>query len=127
MRSRMFGLIEGKFAATRQRDGCENSPRLLADAGSADALAFELAHRRLEVVAHQVQPMPAVVAWMNRELSRWQSEDEPAIASIDGVEAEDVAEEGAIGSRVGAVDDHMSAADETVHRRRVYSGPGGAN
>src|ERR1700733_1286311 len=49
-----------------------------------------------------------------------QGEDQPAVAGVDGCEVEDVAKEGAVGFRIGGVEDDVGAVDHSGLLRRDY-------
>src|SRR4030095_1568510 len=57
------------------------------------------------------RPRCVTPAGMERYCSRGPREDQPAVAGIDGTEAEHVAEKSAVGVRVGAVDDDVRTDD----------------
>ena len=116
----MLRLVEADGAATRQADGRAGSPALLGDLGEADAAGAERAEDGLEVVAHEVEVggkqaglggrrLRRVAQRVERGLGRRQAEDQPAAAGVDGGQLEDVAEEGSIGLRVGAVEEDVGA------------------
>src|ERR1700722_607370 len=63
---------------------------------------------------------------MKRGFGGRQSEDQPAVAGVDGGEIEDVAEEGAVGVRVGGVEDDVGAGDHLgAPFWRIIVSPGG--
>jgi len=53
----------------------------------------------------------AAVGGMDTELRRSGAEDQPPVARVDVRQLEDVAQESAVGVRVGAVEDRMRADD----------------
>src|SRR4051812_18031142 len=83
--SRVSRLVETDVAAPWQAEPGQSSPSLLGDAaGELDALGLQLLHRRVEVVAHEIQLVRGrTVRGMHRNLGRRQLEDEPAAAGVD--------------------------------------------
>ncbi len=52
-----------------------------------------------------------VLSRVHRDFGGWQGEDQPVVAGVHRREPEDVPEDGTIGGRVPAVEDHMSTED----------------
>jgi hypothetical protein len=66
----------------------------------------------LEIVAHEVEVgRYRALGRMDGDLCRREGEDWPTGASVYRRKAEDVTEEGAIGWRILALDDHMTTED----------------
>src|SRR5258706_2883054 len=64
---------------------------------------------------------------MHGNLRRRQREDQPAPARVDRIETEYIADEVAVGLRIAAVDDGVSADDQrepTADRRRISRSSG---
>src|SRR5262249_15325990 len=115
-RGRMSWLVQADFPATGKSECGEEAPTLVRDPAANGAFGVQRARHRLDVVAHQVDLMTAVLGGrVHRDLGRRQREDEPALSGIDVGESEDVAQEGAIRFGILAVDDRMCATD---HRDR---------
>src|SRR5262249_24495966 len=110
---RMPGFVETDVRAARKAKRRRPAPSRVGDrTGELHPPFCQLIDRLLDVVAHQVQLMPLVGSdGMERELSRRQPEDEPALAGVDVGIGEYIPEEGAIGFRVPRVDDHMRTVD----------------
>jgi hypothetical protein len=107
---RMFGLIEADLASTRQFDLRDGTPSLFVNSGAVDVLAREGGYLGFEIVAHEIKFVSAVfIRRVDCSFCRRQGEDQPAMASVYGFEAEDVAEECAIGVGIFAVEDDVSA------------------
>src|ERR1700744_4186928 len=51
----------------------------------------------------------------------WEGENQPAVAGVDVMEAESVAEKGAFGFGVGGVDDYVGAGDHGAPFRRILA------
>jgi hypothetical protein len=91
----VLGFIEAELTAVGHLDRCDESPPFVAD-GTAelDSFALELGDRRVDVIAHEVElVMAVVVGRMRGQFGGWQSEDEPAVAGVDRREFEDVTDE----------------------------------
>ena len=109
----MARLIDAQLASAWKRHVCEESPALILNGTARDARGFHLFDERLDVGAHQVELVPAVLIRRMNGYFRWrQSEDQPSVSDIDVRKAEDIAEERAIGLGVLAVDDRMSAGEQ---------------
>jgi hypothetical protein len=75
-------------------------------------LSLQRFHRRLEVVAHEVQFVHIVLfGRMKRSFRRRQRKDEPAVTGVHRAKFEDIAEEGAVRLRVLAVNDDVGSGD----------------
>lgn len=129
----MGGLIEADFAAAGKFDRGPNAPGLLFHLGAGDVLRLEESNLCLEVVAHEVKDgaekvMPGVklsgagVSRVNGDLGRRQLEDQPAVTDVDEREAEDLAEEGAVGFGVVAVKQDVGAADHAGESNATGNG-----
>ena len=109
----MLGLVQPELAAAGQPDRAHETEPLVRDRtrdiGSTRA---QLGDRRVDVVAHEVELVPAVfVRGMGRQLGRRQAEDQPATAGVHGRELEHVSEEPAIRIRVSREEHCMRAGD----------------
>src|SRR5436190_5721134 len=73
---------------------------------------------RVNVVAHKIELVLAVCrAWMNGQFCRWARKDKPALASVDCLEPEHVAEERAIALGIAAVNDRVQSVDHAFLTR----------
>jgi MFS family permease len=110
---RVPGLIDRKLRAVRQADGREQPPALIGDVpGHFDSLASQLGQGGLDVVTHEIELVMALtLGWMNRELSRRQSEDEPAASRVCRWHTEHVSEERADLLGLFREDDRMDSGD----------------
>jgi hypothetical protein len=108
----VLGLIEPEGAAGGQGDLHQASPPFLSHGTACDALRLQSVEECLNVVAHQVELMDGVLfGRMHGDFRRRQREDQPAVTQIDVSKLEDIAQEGAIETRVRAVDDCVRASD----------------
>jgi hypothetical protein len=108
----MFGLIETDLASAGQLDLCDGTPSLFVNCGARDLLARERGYLGFEIVAHEVKFVGTVfIRRVDCSFCGRQGEDQPAVASIYGLESEDVAEECAVGVGVFAMEDDVSARD----------------
>src|SRR5689334_181067 len=90
-------LVQPQFAAAGQSDVSQRSPSFFMHFGTADSLAAETGHGGLQVIAHEVELVGAVLfGRMERRLGRRKRENQPAVARIDVREAEHIAEKRAI-------------------------------
>ncbi len=91
---------------------CDQAVALILHRFAGDLLFLQLRDQRGQVIAHEVKLLHVVLLRrMNRDLGRRKAEDEPAFAGIDVRKPKHIAEEGAVGRDVGAVDDGMGAGD----------------
>jgi hypothetical protein len=106
----MLRLVQANLAATGKRNAGDGSPPLLLDGGTRYAPFRQALHFGRKVFAHEVELMAAVVFGRVKRRFGWgQSEDQPSVAGVDRCESEHVAEEGAVGLCILAVDDDMCA------------------
>src|SRR5580700_3248352 len=111
----MSRLIKTDVPSTGQRHFHNGAPAFFVDGGQRYALMRERGHFCLEVIAREVQLVRAVAGGrMKGGFGRRKREDEPAVAGIDRGEAEDVAEEGAVGFGVLGLNDDVRAGDHWV-------------
>src|SRR3984893_9074252 len=98
----MGGLVHGDVATVGEDDrrGAAEAP--FGDfAVEFNALVAKRGHRRVDVVAHQIELMvPGFLGGMNAELGGWQREDQPTVTGVDGRKLEHVAKETAYGISV---------------------------
>src|SRR5262245_47083571 len=111
-------LIDAQLAAAGQGDAGDQAVTLVLDRSASDLVLLHPADEPGDVVAHQIELVHVVRSRrMDGELGGGQPENQPAVADVDVRELEDVAQEGAVGRRVLAVDDGMSANDHGVNLR----------
>ena len=108
----MAGLVETEVASAGQADHGQQTPAFIGNASATDAALFKLFDFRVNVVAHKIELVLAVCrAWMNGQFCRWARKDKPALASVDCLEPEHVAEERAIALGIAAVNDRVQSVD----------------
>src|SRR5262245_40436979 len=111
----MVGLVHPDLPSAGKCDLHKPSPRLLVDCRARYLLLLHRRHKRSDVVADQVElVLPVRFSGVERNLRGWQTKDQPATANIDVREFQDVAEERAIGIRIGGIDDGVCADDHGV-------------
>ena len=121
----MPGLIDGKLRAVRQADCRKKPPALVGDISChLGSLAPQFGEGGLDIVTHEVKlVMTVTVSWMNRELGRRQSEDEPASARVDRRHAEYVREERTDLLSFGGEHDRMHSGDHAAILAAIRRGP----
>src|SRR5262245_41039506 len=112
-RDGMARFVDAQLCTPGQTDSGERTPALIADRlTELHTLGLEVRDGGVDVVTLQVELVPArPVGRVYRQLGGWQGENQPALTGVNGVETEDVAEEGADVVRLLAVDDGVSAGD----------------
>jgi len=116
----MCRLVEAEFAAVGHSDGGDPPPPFLDDwPADLDALPFELAHGRFDVIAHEVQlVMTSFVGWMGGQLRGREGEHRPPLARVHRRKLEHVPKECAHRFCVSGEDDGVNAADHDASRDR---------
>src|SRR5215813_2053032 len=90
----------------------QKTPPLVGNRAASDTQIAEPDHLHLEVIAHEIEFVPAVaVGGVTGYFGRRCREDQPPTAGIDRRKAKHVSEEGPICLRVSCVDDGMHASD----------------
>jgi len=116
----MGRLVEPDLAAAGQLDGCPDPPRRFFNFGAADSFIAQGLDSGLQVVAHQIQHraqqgVPGVylqeVSRVDREFRGRQRKDQPASTHIHGAELQHIAEEGAVGFGIFAVEKNVGAVN----------------
>ena len=110
----MFRLIEADLASAGKLHLCNGTPSCFLNGGALNVLLCEGGHLGFQVVAHEIEFVGTTTIFAGRVecgLCGRQGEDQPAVTCIDGLEPEDVAEEGAVRIGVFAVEDYVSARD----------------
>src|ERR1700721_1268163 len=103
----MLWLVKPDFAAAGKLQTCDGPPPLFVNLGTGHALLSECGHLRFQVVAQEIEFVRSIFfGGMERGLARRQRKDEPAVPGVDRLEAENIAEKGAVGIGVLAVDDY---------------------
>lgn len=112
--------VDAQFSAARQCQVREQAPRQALNRLALEASVPELRDERFDVIAHEVELVHAVrTRRMNGDLGGRQAEDQPAVADVHVRELQHVAQEGAIGLRLSAVDDRVGADDHGIHLFRA--------
>jgi transcriptional regulator with XRE-family HTH domain len=106
-------LVQPEFTAARQPDRRHEAEPLIADGpGDVDALGLQLSDGRVDVVAHEVELVPAgLVRGMGCQLSRRQSEDQPPVSGVGERQLEHVSEKRAILLRIRRENQCMDSRD----------------
>ena len=108
----MFRLIQADVAASGKGDPGERSPPFFVNGRADHVLSREISHLSLQVGAHEIELMAIIVfCRMKSCLCRWQREDQPAVAGIDGCQPQHVAKEDAVCLGILAINDDMCARD----------------
>jgi hypothetical protein len=108
----MFRLVQADLAATRKADPGERSPPFFVNGRANYVLPRQRAHLGFQVGAHEIKLMAIVLfCWMKGRLCRRQREDQPAVAGIDGCQAQHIAKEDAVRPRILAIDNDVCAGD----------------
>jgi hypothetical protein len=110
---RMLGLIQPDLATAGEPYLRDGAPSCLMHFGAYSVLLRQGGHLGPEIVAHEVEFMGATIVIRRVEcgLCWWEGEDQPTMTGIDGLKAEDIAEERSVRLGVFAVDDCVSAKD----------------
>src|SRR5208337_1263954 len=112
-RSRVLWLVQPDLATSGENNRGQAAPAHLLHRTTLHFLPFQRLHRRLQVVAHEVQFVQVVLfGRMKRSFCGRQRKDEPAVTSIHRGKLENIAKESAIAFRILAVDDGMSTGDQ---------------
>ena len=122
----MPGFVQTDLAGAGDLEVCDPAPALvLYRRYEHNPLALEFGDGVLDVMAHEeqgVMPGPAAPAGarVDRDLTRRQGEDQPAVAGIDPLEAQHVAKE--LPSSLGILreDDRVGAGDHGGDRSAGY-------
>src|SRR5262245_43608735 len=111
----MLRLVKADLASAWKRDHSNRTPSGLLHIRTVDALLSEGRHLGLQVFAHEIKFVYVVlIRRMERGFRRGHREDQPAMTGVHGRETKNISEEGAIGLRVLAVDDHVSSNDHKI-------------
>jgi hypothetical protein len=116
-------LIEADLASAGKLHLRNGSPSCFLNRGTLNVLFREGGHFGFQIVAYEIEFVDTTIfiGRMECGFCRRQGEDQPAVARIDGLEPEDVAEEGAVRLGVFAVEDYVSAGD---HLHLLKCAPG---
>ena len=100
----MLRLVQADGSPARESNLRDRSPSSLFDVGALDSLLHESVHLGSEVVAHEVQLVPATfVGRMDGQLCRRKGEDQPVVTCIHEGVRQDISKECSIGRSVPAV------------------------
>lgn len=110
----MHRLVNTETAASRQRDAGHPAKGLLMDRLTVNARLGHLLDECIDVITHQIELVDIVlVGRMHGHFRRQQTKDQPTAADIDVWQTDHIAEKCAVGFRIVAVDDRVSANDQT--------------
>ena len=108
----MARFVDTQPASAGQGELDQTAPPHVLDLAAGDAAVGHVGDQRVDVVAHQVDLVPAVVLGrMHGDLRRRETEDEPAVADVDVGQLDDVPEKGPIGVGVRAEDHCVGTVD----------------
>ena len=111
--TRMFWLVNADLTGARKSQRSKSSPTLFAHLRDLDILRFQIFQGRCEVIADKVKLVLVVpIRIMERHFQRRHGEDQPALAGINRGKLKHVAEEGAVGFWILAVDNDMRCGDQ---------------
>src|SRR5579863_4882155 len=100
----MLRLIKPDLASAGQSYPCDGAPSFVFHFRTRDALLPECGHLGLQIVAHEIELVPAILlGWMNCHFRGRQGEDEPSMPCVHRRKSEDIAQKIAIGLRIPAV------------------------
>ena len=112
----MLRLIKAELTTAGKPDLRYRAPSLSVNPRTLNALLCERGNFGIEVIAHQIKLVGAMrFCGVECGFGRWQREDQPAMACVDGFEVENVAEECTIRLGVLAIDDDVSAEIGRAH------------
>ena len=104
----MRRLVQPNFAASRKLDLCNRSPSFFVDSRASDAFSRQDLHLGLKVFTHEIEFVAIVFFGRMEGCFGWrESEDQPAVTSVDGSHSQHIAKEDAVGLGVLAVDDDV--------------------
>src|SRR5579863_1166083 len=111
----MLRLIKTDLATSGKLDLGDRTPSLVLNVGARHTFSLELGDLGLEIVTHEIQFVPIILAGllvrMKRGLRWRQCKNQPSTACIYRLESENIPEEGAIRFRVFAVHNYMRTED----------------
>src|SRR5580692_3541290 len=103
-------LVQMDIASAGKRDRRYRTPPCFMNFGGLHAFRRERSDFGFQFVAHEVKLVGAIlIGRMEGGLGGRQREDQPAVPRIDGFEAEDVAEKGAVSFGILTLDNYVSA------------------
>src|SRR6202044_1812681 len=90
-----------------------------------ETLAVHVGDERVNVVAHQIKLVDVILlGGVHRHFCGWQREDQPAVTGVGVAVLQNVAEEGAVGVGVLAVEDDVSSMDHDAQGTRGLAATG---
>ncbi len=104
-------LVNAELPAAGEMQLREQTPASVADRLTGNLVFLQTSDELFDVVAHQIKFVRVILTGMHGHFGRRQAEDEPTVADIHVSELEDVAQQGAVGFRILAVNNGMSAGD----------------
>src|SRR5260221_12342219 len=106
----MIRLTQTDPTPARKVDMHKGAPSSLCRRVKSNVVRLQRCKNGLQVWAHEIQLVRGVsLCRVHRKLGRWQREDQPTAASVDGRELKDVAEKCTVSVDVLAVDNDMCA------------------
>ena len=104
----MLWLIKADLASTGKPNLRDGAPSCFLNFRALNALLREGSHLGLQIVAHEVEFVGAIlVGRVKCSFCWWQGEDQPAMTSIHGFESEDIAKKCSVRFGVFAVDNYV--------------------
>jgi hypothetical protein len=104
----MSRLVDAEFTTTWKPKLSYQAITSILDRVATNLLFLQLSDKRLQVITHQKEFMPAsLFGGMHSDFRWWQSEDQPAIPGIDVGKFEHITEEDTVSLSVRAVNDRM--------------------
>jgi hypothetical protein len=109
---RVLRLVKADLAPAGEEDFRKRAPSLLVNRRAWNIPLDQGSHLGLQVIAHEVELMRPILSGGVEGGFGWgQSEDQPAMAGVDGFQSENIAEECAIRLGILAVDNDVSAGN----------------
>jgi hypothetical protein len=106
----MLWLIKANLASAGKANVRDQTPAFFVYFGEFNALLGKRSHLSFEGSAHEIEFMRTILGRrVECSLSRWEGENQPAMARIHGLESENVAEKCPIRFGIFSVDNYMSA------------------
>jgi hypothetical protein len=111
----MSWFVKPDLATTWKSKPRASPPAGFGDGRKPDALTGQLGHRRVQVIAHQIELVRGrTVDGMHGDLGRRELEDQPSRSGVDARAIEDIPEEDAICFGIATVNDHVTTVDHTA-------------
>lgn len=75
-------LINIQFTAARKSYLAQHAPALIFGRCAGYVLLFHLRYEILDIITHQIKPMPTALCWMNGQFRRRQAKYQPTLTYI---------------------------------------------